>query len=183
MSRVGRKPIEMPKGVSTEIKGALLTVKGPLGSLSFKIPLLVEVSPKDGKIVVTRKEETLKGRSLHGSCQAVIQNMVKGVTDGFRKELEIQGVGFRAEMKGKNLQLSLGFSHPVLFPISEGIQMKVANQTNITVEGCDKALVGQVAANIRGLKPPEPYQGKGIRYKGEVVHKKVGKAAAGAQGA
>ncbi|OGQ47974.1 MAG: 50S ribosomal protein L6 [Deltaproteobacteria bacterium RIFCSPLOWO2_02_FULL_46_8] len=112
----------------------------------------------------------------------LIQNMVDGVTKNFSKDLEIQGVGFRAELKGKALQLSLGFSHPVLFPIPEGIQIQVNNQTRLTVQGCDKALVGQISANIRGLKPPEPYQGKGIRYVNEVVRRKVGKAAAGAAG-
>ena len=183
MSRIGRKPVDVVKGVTVEIQGNRVTVKGPKGTMKAEIPAVIELAQKEGKVFVTRKEETRKGRSLHGSIQSLVHNMVLGVTTGFVKELEIQGVGFRAEMKGKDLQLSLGFSHPVLFPIPEGIHVKVANQTGLTIDGCDKVLVGQIAANIRELKPPEPYQGKGIRYKGEVVRKKVGKAAAGATGA
>lgn len=183
MSRIGKRIIEIPQGVQVTLAQREIAVKGPKGTLHFKIPGKIDVVQKDGKILVTRQEEVSTVRALHGACQSVILNMVKGVTEGFIKELDIQGVGFRAEVQGHNLKLSLGFSHPVLFPIPEGIQVKVANQTAVVIQGFDKVLVGQVAANIRKLKPPEPYQGKGIRYKGEIIVKKVGKAAAGATGA
>ena len=182
MSRVGKRPIVLAKEVQASIQGTKLTIKGPKGTLSFNVPPLVHVAVETGNVVVTRKQEDNLSRAQHGMVRNLIQNMVDGVTKNFSKDLEIQGVGFRAELKGKALQLSLGFSHPVLFPIPEGIQIQVNNQTRLTVQGCDKALVGQISANIRGLKPPEPYQGKGIRYVNEVVRRKVGKAAAGAAG-
>lgn len=183
MSRVGKKPVLVSQGVTTTLKDGVLNVKGPKGSLNFKIPPLVKVTIEDGKILVTRAKEDRLSRAQHGLVRNLVQNMVQGVTQNFSKELDIQGVGFRAELKGKNLQLALGFSHPVLFPVPEGIQIQVANQTRVSISGCDKELVGQTAANIRDLKPPEPYQGKGIRYLGEVVKQKVGKQAAGAAGA
>lgn len=180
MSRIGKRPVLIPEGVSVTCSNEAIHVKGPKGNLSFSIPALVQVAVKDGKVFVTRKEESRFARSRQGVTQSLIQNMVSGVKQGFSKQLEIQGVGFRADVQGKNLNLSLGFSHPVAFPIPEGIQVKVANQTKISIEGCDKVLVGQIAANIRGLKPPEPYQGKGIRYLNETVRRKAGKTAAGA---
>lgn len=183
MSRIGRRPVTVPAGVQITQEEGRLSIKGPKGALQMSIPERLEIAQKEGRLWVRRKEETAGTRALHGVCQKGIQNMVDGVTRGFTKELEIQGVGYRAEVQGENLKLSLGFSHPVLYPIPEGIQIKVANQTALSIEGYDKVLVGQVAATIRQLKPPEPYQGKGIRYKGEVVRKKVGKAAAGAAGA
>lgn len=183
MSRVGKKPVGLLQGVQAQLQEGLLTVKGPKGTLQLKIPPLVQVSVQGGQILVTRINEDRLSKAQHGMVRNLIQNMVSGADKNFVKELDIQGVGYRAELKGKNLQLSLGFSHPVLYPIPEGIQVQVANQTRITVQGCDKALVGQTAAKLRGLKPPEPYQGKGIRYVNEVVKKKVGKAAAGAAGA
>lgn len=183
MSRIGKRAVEIPKGVQITLAQRDIAVKGPKGTLHFRIPEKIDVLEKDGKILVTRQEEASPVRALHGACQSVIFNMVKGVTDGFTKDLEIQGVGYKAEVQGHHLKMSLGFSHPVLFPIPEGIQIKVANQTGVVIQGFDKVLVGQVAANIRKLKLPEPYQGKGIRYKGEIIEKKVGKAAAGATGA
>lgn len=183
MSRVGKKPVILPKGVQAELREGVLSVKGPKGALTFDLPRLVEVQVQEGQILVFPKGQDRFARAEHGLARARIQNMVTGVTEQFRKDLEIQGVGYRAEVKGHDLQLSLGFSHPVLFPIPEGIKIGVKKQTELTIEGCDRQLVGQTAAEIRGLKPPEPYQGKGIRYVGEVVRHKVGKAAAGATGA
>lgn len=183
MSRIGKRPIPVPKGVEIKLEERRLSVKGPKGNLSFRLPAGMEFAQKEGAIHVTRAVETPKTRELHGVTQAVIQNMVHGVTQGYNRELEIEGVGFKADLQGKNLKLSLGFSHPVLYPIPEGIQIKVTNQTSLSIQGCDKRLVGQVAADIRRLKVPEPYQGKGIRYRGEVIRRKVGKAAAGATGA
>ena len=182
MSRVGRKPIILTQGVQATLKEGVLTVKGPKGTLQFKIPTLVEVSVESGQILVKRIQEDRLSRAQHGMVRNMIQNMAQGVVNHFVKELEIQGVGYRAEMKGKNVQLALGFSHPVLYPVPEGIQIQVASQTRLSIHGCDRGLVGQTAAEIRGLKPPEPYQGKGIRYLNEIIKKKVGKAAAGAAG-
>lgn len=182
MSRVGRKPVLLSKEVQVEIKQDLLTIKGPKGVLTFAIPSLVTVKKEEGQIVVLRKQEDRLSKAQHGLVRNLIQNMVSGVTQTFSKSLEIQGVGYRAEMKGKALQLSLGFSHPVLFPVPEGIQIEMKKPTELTIRGCDKHLVGQTAARIRQLKLPEPYQGKGIRYAGEVVRRKVGKQAAGATG-
>lgn len=183
MSRIGKKPVVIPQGVQVTLGAETVSVKGPKGQLSLSVRSVIAVEQKEGKLFLTRKEEGPKVRALHGAYQSILKNMVQGVTEGFTKELELQGVGFRADMQGKNLKLSLGFSHPVHFPIPEGIQVKVTNQTAVAIQGIDKTLVGQIAASLRQLKPPEPYQGKGIRYKGEVVRKKVGKAAAGATGA
>lgn len=188
MSRVGKRVIVIPKGVEIKLDSAhgKVQVKGPKGTLGFVLPALVQVAVADGKglvQIIAGHENEKAAHAQHGAAQSILQSMVQGVTTGFQKTLEISGVGYRAEVKGKELKLSLGFSHPVNFPIPEGIQMKVANQTVVTVEGADKALVGQVAANVRGLKEPEPYQGKGIKYQGEQIRRKVGKAAAGATGA
>lgn len=183
MSRIGKKPVELGQGVEAALKEDILSVKGPKGHLTLKISSSVSVTIEGKTILVKPLTDDSKGHSHHGMMRNLIQNMVSGVSQPFMKELEIQGVGFRAEVKGKNLQLSLGFSHPVLYPIPEEIHIEVKNQTRVTIAGCDKMKVGQTAAEIRGLKKPEPYQGKGIRYLGEVVRKKVGKAAAGAQGA
>ena len=183
MSRVGRKQIALPQGVQVTLKEGVVSVKGPKGHLHFTLPALVQVKIEKDALLVTRDNEESAAKSRHGLVRNLLQNMVSGVTQGFVKDLDIQGVGYRAESKGKNLQIALGFSHPVLFPIPEGIQIQVTNQTHLQVQGVDRMLVGQVAAEIRGLKPPEPYQGKGIRYTNEVIKRKVGKAAAGAQGA
>ncbi len=182
MSRVGRKPVVVPQGVQATLQNNVVTVKGPKGTLSFSLPKLVKAVIEKEKIVLTRGAEDRFSKSQHGMARNMVQNMVQGVTTPFVKELDIQGVGYRAELKGKNLQLSLGFSHAVLYPIPEGIQIQVTNQTRLHIQGCSRQLVGQTASEIRGLKPPEPYQGKGIRYLNEVVKKKVGKAAAGAAG-
>lgn len=179
MSRVGKKVIVLPKGVEAKVADGVFSVKGPKGMLSASIPTETKVSVENGKVVVTPVLQDSRGGAFHGLVRSNLYNMVHGVSELFVKELEIQGVGFRAEIKGKILQLLLGFSHPVIFPIPEGIEIEVKNQTRLTVKGCNKILVGQTTAEIRGLKPPEPYQGKGIRYLGEVVQKKVGKAAAG----
>lgn len=183
MSRVGRKPVLLPQGVTANLQGNSLTVKGPKGVLSFQVPALIQAVIHDGRIEIKRGGEDRLSRSQHGMVRNLVQNMVTGVTQQFTKELEIQGVGYRAELKGKNLQLALGFSHPVLYPIPDGIQIQVVSQTKLVIQGANKALVGQTAAEVRGLKPPEPYQGKGIRYLNEVVKRKVGKQAAGAAGA
>lgn len=182
MSRVGKRAITIPQGVQAALKEGVVTVKGPKGTLSFTMPKLITISIEKDQILVTRGAEDRFSKSQHGMVRNIVQNMIQGVTHHFVKELDIQGVGFRAELKGKNLQLALGFSHPVLYPIPEGIQIQVTNQTKLTVQGCDRQLVGQTASELRGLKPPEPYQGKGIRYLNEVIKKKVGKAAAGAAG-
>lgn len=183
MSRIGKRPIATPKGVTVTIEGKRVDIKGPKGELYYLIPDGVAVVFQEDQLKVTRAGADGSARARHGVSQAVLKNMVQGVTELFQRDLEIQGVGYRAEVKGNQLQLSLGFSHPVLFPIPAGIQIKVASQTKVTISGCDKVLVGQVAANIRRLRPPEPYQGKGIRYLGEHIRRKVGKAAAGATGA
>lgn len=182
MSRVGKRPVVLPQGVQASLKDRVLSVKGPKGALQLALPSLVEVAVEAGRIVVKRLNEDRFSRAQHGMVRNLVANMVHGVTQLFGKELEIQGVGYRAELKGKNLQLALGYSHPVLYPIPEGIQIQVNNQTRLVVQGADKALVGQTAAEIRDLRAPEPYQGKGIRYANEVVKRKVGKAAAGAAG-
>lgn len=183
MSRVGKKPVILPKEVKAELKDNVLSVKGPKGALTFALPNLVQITIGGEEIVVSRKNEERFARAQHGLVRTLIQNMIQGVTQMFTKELEIKGVGYRAEVKGPILQLSLGFSHPIKFPIPEGIKIAVKKQTEVMIEGCDKMKVGQLAAEVRSLRSPEPYQGKGIRYKGEVVKRKVGKAAAGATGA
>ena len=183
MSRVGKKPIVIPKGVQVDIQGKVVSIKGPKGSLNFVVPSLVEAKKEGEAILVIRKEDTQESRSRHGLVRNILQNIVTGVTQGFVKSMEIKGVGYRATVKGKILEISLGYSHPIHFTIPEGIEIKVTNQTRIDVHGADRVLVGQVAANLRTLRPPEPYQGKGVRYVDEVIRRKVGKAAAGAQGA
>lgn len=183
MSRIGKKPVVLGQGVEAALKEGHLTVKGPKGVLTLILSPHVVVQLQDKTLTVKPRTEDRIAQSHHGLVRNLIQNMVTGVSQPFTKELEIQGVGFRAEVKGKNLQLALGFSHPVLYPIPEGIHIEVKNQTKVTISGCDKIKVGQTAAELRSLKKPEPYQGKGIRYLGEVVREKVGKAAAGAQGA
>ena len=186
MSRIGKRPVVVPKGVTTVIEGGVLRVKGPKGQLSLDVAEgrfpLVEVKLSDSAVTVTRREETKMARAQQGLVRALIQNMVTGVTEGFSRVLDIVGVGYRAEAKGKVLNLSLGRSHPVEFAVPEGIQISVEKQTRVTVSGTDKQLVGETAARIRRLKPPEPYKGKGILYSGEVVKRKVGKAAVGTTG-
>ncbi|MBI2618480.1 MAG: 50S ribosomal protein L6 [Ignavibacteriales bacterium] len=178
MSRVGRKPIEIKKGVTVNLKDRQIHVKGPKGELSTSVHPNISVEIKENHIQFVRKNDEKENRSLHGLWRALVQNMVRGVTEGFAKQLEIVGVGYRAEMKGKKLQLLLGYSHPILFGPPEGVKIETPTQTNITVSGIDKQLVGLVAAKIRSFRPPEPYKGKGVRYAGEYVRRKAGKAAA-----
>jgi large subunit ribosomal protein L6 len=177
MSRVGRSPVAVPQGVDIEVKGTHIRVKGPKGEMSHIFPPVVTIEMEDGQIVVKRQSDEKFHRSMHGTARAVIQNMVTGVSDGFEKFLEIQGVGYRAEMQGKNLIVNVGYSHPVEVVPPEGIEFEVLERNNIIrVAGYDKQVVGQTAAEIREIRPPEPYKGKGIRYRGEYVRRKAGKA-------
>jgi len=178
VSRVGRKPIPIGKAVKVQIKGNAITVSGPKGELGAEVHPALHVDLKDDQVVVGRTGEEKLDKALHGLWRALIQNMVRGVTEGFSKKLELVGVGYRAEMKGKKLQLALGFSHPILFVPPDGIKIEAPTQTNITISGIDRQLVGQVAAKIRSFRPPEPYKGKGVKYEGEVIRRKAGKAAA-----
>ena len=176
MSRIGKAPINIPSGVEVSIAGRTVTVKGPKGTLSRDIPGDIVVRKEDNTLLVERPNDERTNRSLHGLSRTLVNNMVVGVTEGFAKELEIVGVGYRAEAQGQNLRLALGFSHPVLHPIPDGIAVTVENNTNIKIEGIDKQLVGQFAADVRSYYPPEPYKGKGVRYKGERVRRKQGKS-------
>lgn len=177
MSRIGRLPVEIPAGVDVEVKGTSVHIKGPKGELSHTFPPVVEIKMQDGQINVERLSEEKFHRSMHGTARSVIQNMVTGVSEGFEKFLEIQGVGYRAEMKGKNLELSVGYSHPKEIEPPQGIEFEVLERNNIIrIFGYDKQAVGQMAAVIRKIRPPEPYKGKGIRYRGEHVRRKAGKA-------
>lgn|SRR5690606_3483875 len=176
MSRIGRNPITVPSGVEVSIDGREVTVKGPKGTLSHTVAEPIEVNLEDGKVVVSRPNDINKVRGLHGLTRTLINNMVVGVTEGFKKTLEIQGVGYRVVAKGKNLEFSLGYSHPITVEPPEGITFKVEKPTQLVVEGIDKQKVGEVAANIRKLRRPDPYKGKGVRYEGEYVRRKVGKA-------
>jgi large subunit ribosomal protein L6 len=177
MSRIGRKPISVPEAVTVEIAPGLVAVKGPKGALSQPLSTDMKVEQSDGTLTVARPTDRGEHRALHGLTRSLIANMVEGVTDGFEKRLEIQGVGYRAQLKGKNLELALGYSHPVAIEAPDGIDFEVPQPTEIIVRGIDKQLVGQVAADIRKRRPPEPYKGKGIRYRGEHVARKVGKRA------
>src|SRR5690349_7000094 len=177
MSRIGRKPIELPEAVSVEIAPGRVTVKGPKGELDQEFSTEMKVEQGDSTVTIERPTDRGEHRALHGLTRSLIANMVEGVTNGFEKKLEIQGVGYRAQLKGKKLELALGYSHPVTVEPPEGIEFEVPQPTDITVRGIDKQLVGQVAADIRKRRPPEPYKGKGIRYSDEHVMRKVGKRA------
>jgi large subunit ribosomal protein L6 len=177
MSRIGRKPIPVPEAVTVEVSPGQVAVKGPKGELSQSYSADMKVEQGDGVLTVARPTDRGEHRALHGLTRSLIANMVEGVTEGFEKRLEIQGVGYRAQLKGKNLELSLGFSHPVAIDAPDGIEFEVPQPTEIVIRGIDKQLVGQVAADIRKRRPPEPYKGKGIRYRGEHVLRKVGKRA------
>ena len=178
MSRIGKTPIEVPDGVDVTINGSTVDVKGPKGTLSQSLPEQVSISQDASALVLTRVDDERESKALHGLFRSLVNNMVVGVTEGYRKELEIVGVGYRAQAKGKDkLELQLGFSHPVSVSAPEGIEFEVPIQTQINVIGIDKQVVGQVAADIRALKKPEPYKGKGIRYVGEHIMRKAGKAA------
>ena len=177
MSRIGRQPIDVPAGVSVSISPGRVMVNGPLGELSQQVPERMRVEHGDGQIVVTRPTDRGEDRALHGLTRTLIANMVEGVTSGFQKRLEIQGVGYRAALRGTDLELNVGYSHSVVKPAPMGITFEVPVPTQIVVKGIDKQQVGQTAAEIRKVRPPEPYKGKGIRYEGEYVRRKVGKRA------
>jgi large subunit ribosomal protein L6 len=176
MSRIGRKPIPLPAGVKVQLGSAAVEVQGPKGKLNVPLPRGIRFEQKDGVLQALR--ETEEHRALHGLARALVANAVRGVTEGFKKELDIVGVGYRAELKGKTVVFALGYSHPIVFAVPEGIQITVEKQTRLVVSGADRAQVGQVAANIRGLRPPDPYKQKGIRLTGERLKKKAGKAGA-----
>ncbi|HEX9236845.1 MAG TPA: 50S ribosomal protein L6 [Actinomycetota bacterium] len=180
MSRIGRQPIAVPSGVEVRVEGATVAVTGPRGSLerSFHPDMLIRL--EDSTLSVQRPSEERLHRSLHGLTRSLLANMVEGVTSGFERRLEIVGVGYRVALKGRDLELALGFSHPVTVPAPEGIEFEVPAPNRVVVRGIDKQLVGEVAANIRKIRKPEPYKGKGVRYEGEYVRKKAGKAAKGA---
>ena len=177
MSRIGKQPIPIPDGVTVTIGSGRVDVKGPKGELSERIPRDMEVVQQDGEVLVRRPSDRGEHRALHGLTRSLVANMVTGVTDGYAKTLEIQGVGYRAQKRGSDLELALGFSHPVPVKAPDGIEFEVPQPTRIVVRGISKQLVGEVAANIRKRRPPEPYKGKGIRYEGEYVARKVGKRA------
>jgi large subunit ribosomal protein L6 len=175
MSRIGKRPVPVPGGVTATVEGQRVDAKGPKGQLSVVLHDDVKVEQGDGGITVTPRHETKRARSMWGMSRSMVANIMGGVSEGFTRRLEIQGVGYRAQLQGKNLQLALGFSHEVLFPIPEGITIECPRPTEIVVSGIDKQRVGQVAANIRDYRPPEPYKGKGVRYADEYVMRKEGK--------
>jgi large subunit ribosomal protein L6 len=177
MSRIGKQPVSIPAGVKVAVAGGKVRVDGPKGSLDQAVPAGITVEIKDGKVLVARPDDTRKNKALHGLTRALINNMVNGVSKGFEKELHIEGVGYPAAVAGSKLNLTLGYSHPVEFDIPKGITIVVETQTEVKISGIDRALVGQVAANIRFLREPEVYRGKGIRYKDEHIRRKAGKTA------
>ena len=176
MSRVGLKPISLPAKVSVKVDAGKVVVEGPKGTLDFALPAGISIKSEDTSVIVARASEARNHRALHGTVRSLVNNMITGVSQGFSKDLEIQGVGLRAAVKGKDLDLSLGKSHPILHPIPAGLTVTVNENTKIKVEGIDKQLVGQFAAEVRGYYPPEPYKGKGVRYVGEHVRRKEGKS-------
>ena len=178
MSRIGKKPVELPAGASIQMEADVAVVKGPKGSLRVPLPMGISLERKDGHVLWGRESDAQA--AVHGLSRSLIANAVKGVTQGFEKHLDIVGIGYRAERKGDRVVLALGYSHPIEFPLPTGVEVAVEKQTHMVVKGADRQQVGQVAANLRGLRPPDPYKNKGIRYTGERLKKKVGKAAAGA---
>lgn len=176
MSRVGKQPITIPKGAKIEVKDGFFVAEGPKGKVQEKLLAECPVSIEDGVITVTRNGESGPVRAKHGLMRALLSNAVVGVTEGFKKDLEVVGVGYRAEVKGREVHFALGFSHPVIFPIPEGIDIEIDRNNKITITGANRQQVGQVAANIRSLRPPDPYKAKGIRYSDEQIRRKVGKA-------
>jgi len=179
MSRVGRKPVPIPTGVQVQVEGQRVTVRGPKGELSWEVDPAIEVRVEDGRVVVRRSGDQPRLRALHGLTRAIINNMVIGVSQGFEKRLELVGVGYRAQMQGRKLVLSVGYSHPVEIEPPPDVEIQVEGTTQIVVRGIDKQKVGQVAADIRAVRPPEPYKGKGILYAGEVIRRKAGKGGRG----
>ena len=176
MSRIGKRSISIPQKVTVTITGQHVAVKGPKGELSRTLPPEVEVVQEGDSIQVNRRNDSRTARQRHGLCRTLVANMVEGVAQGFQRRLEIQGVGYRAQVQGRNLNLTVGYSHPVQIVPPDGIQFAVENNTNVLVSGIDKEIVGNIAAQIRAVRPPEPYKGKGIRYAGEVIRRKAGKA-------
>ncbi len=176
MSRIGKMPITLPKGVEVRIDGTTVTVKGPKGELARDILPEIAIKQEDGQLLVSRPTDQQRHRAMHGLTRTLVDNMVRGVSEGFSKTLEMQGVGYRAQMQGNDLQLSVGFSHPVTVPPPAGIEFEVEGTSRIVVKGINKEQVGQIAADVRKIRPPEPYKGKGIRYLGEYVRRKAGKA-------
>jgi len=176
MSRIGRKSIPVPAGVDVTITGQTVKVKGPKGELSHTVAEPITVSKDDGELVVNRPNDERKAKELHGLSRTLVANMIVGVTEGYKKTLEINGTGYRVTAKGKDLEFALGFSHPVLVPAPAGITFSVEKPTVFSVAGIDKQLVGEISANIRKIRPPEPYKGKGVKYQGEVIRRKAGKA-------
>ena len=182
MSRIGRKPVSIPQGVKLNLDGAVVRAEGPKGKLSQPIPAGLSAKIENNQLVISRSGEDRKVRALHGLARALMFNMVTGVKDGFERKLEIVGIGYRVQLQGRVITLALGYSHPVLFPLPEGVTAEIDRQVSITLRGADKAVLGQTAAKLRALREPDPYKGKGIRYANEVVRKKVGKkAGAGAK--
>ena len=178
MSRIGKKPITIPKGVTVKVDGSAVEVKGPKGQMTQSLPPGVTAAVADGALVTTKISDDKQLDKFHGLARSLVNNAVLGVTDGWKRELDIVGVGYRAEMKGQQVHLALGYSHPVVFDIPKGIEIAIEKQTHLTVTGVDRQLVGQVAANLRRLRKPDPYQQKGVRYTGEVLKKKAGKTGA-----
>jgi large subunit ribosomal protein L6 len=177
MSRIGKKPIPVPEGVKVAVEGTLVKVEGPKGKLSHSVPRGLSVAVDSSEVKIERSSDHRTVRALHGLTRSLVANMVQGVKDGFQRKLEIVGIGYRAQLQGKNLQLALGYSHPVIFPLPEGVQAEVEKQVSITLRGADKALLGQTAAQLRALRKPDPYKGKGIKYAEEQIRRKVGKKA------
>jgi large subunit ribosomal protein L6 len=177
MSRIGKKPIPVPQGVKVHVEGATVRAEGPKGKLSQPVPAGLSARLADGHLVIGREGDDRRVRALHGLTRALVANMVSGVKDGFERKLEIVGIGYRAQLQGKNIQLALGYSHPVIFPLPEGITADIEKQTAITLRGADKALLGETAAKLRSLRKPDPYKGKGVKYADEHIRRKVGKKA------
>ena len=177
MSRIGKQPIPIPQGVKIQIEGLTVRAEGPKGKLSQPVPTGLTTRVADGTIVIERAGDDRRVRALHGLARALVANMVTGVKDGFERRLDIVGIGYRAQMQGKNIQLALGYSHPIIFPLPDGVTAEIDKQVAITLRGADKAVLGQTAAKLRALRKPDPYKGKGIKYANEVIRRKVGKKA------
>ena len=177
MSRIGKQPIPIPQGVKIQIEGLTVRAEGPKGKLSQPVPTGLTTRVADGTIVIERAGDDRRVRALHGLARALVANMVTGVKDGFERKLDIVGIGYRAQIQGKNIQLALGYSHPIIFPLPDGVTAEIDKQIAITLRGADKAVLGQTAAKLRALRKPDPYKGKGIKYANEVIRRKVGKKA------
>ncbi len=177
MSRIGKKPISIPQGVKIHIEGATVRAEGPKGKLAQLVPEGLSAKVDNGTLVIGREGDDRRVRALHGLTRSLVANMVTGVKDGFERKLEIVGIGYRAQVQGRNIQLALGYSHPVIFALPEGITADIDKQTAITLRGADKALLGETAAKLRSLRKPDPYKGKGVKYAGEYIRRKVGKKA------